>query len=316
MSEFSELRPSTETSGRRSKRIWDKNIDSLFRVVGLATTLLGLIVLAVLIMDVLMDGAKRLGWDFFMSYPSRKPEQAGILSAWVGTIWIMITTAILAIPLGVGSGIYLEEYARRNRLTDFIEINIANLAGVPSVIYGILGLGLFVRMMHLERSVLAGGLILALLILPVIILATREALRSVPSSLREASYALGATQWQTIRHQVLPAGIGNILTGIILAMSRAIGETAPLITIGALTYIPFLPTPPLSFSADFPYIHGTVQGLFDPFTALPIQIFNWVSRPQKGFLTDAAAGIIVLLTITLLMNGAAIYLRYKNQKRW
>ncbi len=299
-----------------NKRSWDKNIDSLFRVVGLAATLFGLIVLAVLIIDVFMDGAKRLGWDFFTSYPSRKPEQAGILSAWVGTVWIMITTALLAIPLGVGSGIYLEEYARRNRLTDFIEINIANLAGVPSVIYGILGLGLFVRLLHLERSVLAGGLILALLILPVVILATREALRSVPFSLREASYALGATQWQTIRHQVLPAGIGNILTGIILAMSRAIGETAPLITIGALTYIPFLPTNPLSFSGDFPYIHLTLQGFFDPFTVLPIQIFNWVSRPQKGFLVDAAAGIIVLLAITLLMNGAAIYLRYKNQKRW
>ncbi|MBI3618176.1 MAG: phosphate ABC transporter permease PstA [Candidatus Omnitrophica bacterium] len=263
-----------------------------------------------------MDGFHRIGWDFFTSYPSRKPEQAGILSAWVGTIWIMITTAIFAIPLGIGSGIYLEEYARRNRFTDFIEINIANLAGVPSVIYGILGLGLFVRMMHLDRSVLAGGLILALLVLPVIILSTREALRSVPSSIREASYALGATKWQTIRHQVLPAGFGSILTGIILAMSRAVGETAPLITIGALTYIPFLPTSPVSLSQQSPYVHLSLQGFFDPFTVLPIQIFNWVSRPQKGFLADAAGGIIVLLAITLFMNGAAIYLRYKNQKRW
>lgn len=299
-----------------SKRKFDKQIDTAFKAVGLAATFFGLLVLAVLVIDVVMDGYQRIGWDFLTSFPSRKPEQAGIFSAWVGTIWIMITTAIFAIPLGIGSGIYLEEYAQRNRLTDFIEINIANLAGVPSVIYGILGLGLFIRMMHLDRSVLAGGLILALLILPVIILSTREALRSVPSSIREASYALGATKWQTVRHQVLPAGFGNILTGIILAMSRAIGETAPLITIGALTYIPFLPTNPVAFGKEFPYIHFSLQGLFEPFTALPIQIFNWVSRPQKGFAVDAAAGIIVLLAITLFMNGVAIYLRYKNQKRW
>lgn len=293
-----------------------KKIDFIFQAIGLTMTLSGLLVLAVLLIDVFIDGYHRINWDFFTSYPSRKPERAGILSAWAGTIWIMLTTAFFAIPLGIGSGIYLEEYARRNKLTDFIEINIANLAGVPSVIYGILGLGLFIRWMHLDRSVLAGGLILALLILPVIILSTREALRAVPSSIREASYALGATKWQTIRRQALPAGFGNILTGIILAMSRAIGETAPLITIGALTYIPFLPTNPVSFNKEFPYIHPTLQGLFDPFTALPIQIFNWVSRPQKGFLTDAAAGIIVLLAITLAMNAAAIYLRYKNQKRW
>ncbi len=299
-----------------SNRKLDRNIDAAFKITGLAATFFGLLVLAVLVIDVFMDGFHRIGWDFFTSYPSRKPEQAGIFSAWVGTIWIMITTAIFAIPLGIGSGIYLEEYARRNRFTDFIEINIANLAGVPSVIYGILGLGLFVRMMHLDRSVLAGGLILALLILPVIILSTREALRSVPSSIREASYALGATKWQTIRHQVLPAGFGSILTGIILAMSRAIGETAPLITIGALTYIPFLPTSPVSLSQQSPYVHLSLQGFFDPFTVLPIQIFNWVSRPQKGFLADAAGGIIVLLAITLFMNGVAIYLRYKNQKRW
>ena len=299
-----------------SNRKLDRNIDAAFKIAGLAATFFGLLVLAVLVIDVFMDGFHRIGWDFFTSFPSRRPEQAGIFSAWVGTIWIMITTAIFAIPLGIGSGIYLEEYARRNRFTDFIEINIANLAGVPSVIYGILGLGLFVRMMHLDRSVLAGGLILALLILPVIILSTREALRSVPSSIREASYALGATKWQTIRHQVLPAGFGSILTGIILAMSRAIGETAPLITIGALTYIPFLPTSPVSLSQQSPYVHLSLQGFFDPFTVLPIQIFNWVSRPQKGFLADAAGGIIVLLAITLFMNGVAIYLRYKNQKRW
>lgn len=299
-----------------NKRGWDKQIDAAFKTIGLTATFFGLLVLAALIVDVFKDGYQRLGWDFFTSYPSRKPEQAGILSAWAGTLWIMATTALSAIPLGIASGIYLEEYARRSRWTDFIEINIANLAGVPSVIYGILGLGLFVRAMHLDRSTLAGGLILALLILPVIILSTREALRAVPSSIREASYALGATKWQTIRRQVLPAAFGNILTGVILAMSRAVGETAPLITIGALTYIPFLPTNPIAFTREFPYIHFSLQGFFEPFTVLPIQIFNWVSRPQKGFLTDAAAAIIVLLTITLLMNGAAIFLRYKNQKRW
>ncbi|MDP2652816.1 MAG: phosphate ABC transporter permease PstA [Candidatus Omnitrophota bacterium] len=293
-----------------------KKADDIFKIIGLSATLFGLIVLAALIIDVFIDGGSRLRWDFFTSYPSRKPEQAGILSAWVGTVWIMITTALLAIPIGIASGVYLEEYAPRNRFTDFIEINIANLAGVPSIIYGILGLGLFVRYLNLDRSVLAGGMTLALLALPVIILATREAIRAIPSSIREASYALGATKWQTVCQQILPAAIGNILTGIILAMSRSIGETAPLITIGALTYIPFLPTNPVSFSKQFPFLHVSLQGFLDAFTVLPIQIFNWVSRPQKGFLTDAAAGIIVLLFITLMMNGLAIYLRHKNQRRW
>lgn len=299
-----------------NKNTLDKRADQVFKLMGLSATLLGLFVLAALVIDVFMDGFGRLSWSFLTSYPSRKPEQAGILSAWAGTLWIMMTTALLAIPLGIGSGIYLEEYARKNRFTDFIEINIANLAGVPSVIYGILGLGVFVRMMKLDRSVLAGGMTLALLILPVIILSTREALRAVPFSIREASYALGATKWQTIRHQILPASMGNVMTGIILAMSRAIGETAPLVTLGALTYIPFLPTSPVSFSKGFPFIHLSLQGFLDPFTVLPIQVFNWVSRPQKGFLTNAAAGIIVLLLITLVMNAAAIYLRHKNQKRW
>ena len=295
---------------------WNKRIDKLFNVFGIGATAFGLLILLALILDVLIDGFPRLRWDFLTSFPSRKPEQAGILSAWVGTVWIMLTTALFAIPLGIGAGIYLEEYAPKNRVTDFIEINIANLAGVPSVIYGILGLGLFVRAMHLDRSVLAGGLTLALLILPVVILSTREALRAVPFSIREAAYALGATKWQAVRYQVLPAAVGNIMTGIILAMSRAIGETAPLITLGALTYIPFLPQHPVSFSAQVPFLHFSLKGFLDPFTVLPIQIFNWVSRPQKGFLTDAAAGIVVLLAITLFMNGIAIYLRHKNQKRW
>ena len=293
-----------------------KKIDKIFQAVGLGVTLFGLLILFVLILDVCLDGLSRINWDFLTSFPSRKPEIAGIYSAWVGTLWIMLTTGLIAIPIGIGAGVYLEEYSKKSWFTDFIEINIANLAGVPSVIYGILGLGLFVRLANLERSILAGGLTLGLLILPIVILTTREALRAIPFSIREAAFALGATRWQAVRHQVLPAAFGNIMTGIILAMSRAIGETAPLITLGALTYIPFLPTPPVAVKKEFPFLHVSLQGFLDPFTVLPIQIFNWVSRPQKGFLTCAAAGIIVLLTITLLMNGLAIYLRHKNQKRW
>jgi phosphate transport system permease protein len=288
----------------------------IFQYVGIIITSVGLLVLAALMFDVVKDGWKSLSWDFMTSFPSRKPEKAGILSAWVGTVWIMFTTAIIAIPIGIGSGIYLEEYAKRGRLSRLIELNIANLAGVPSVIYGILGLGIFVRMAHLDRSVLAGGLTLALLILPIVILSTREALRAVPSSIREAAYALGATKWQSVFYQVLPASIGNILTGIILAMSRAIGETAPLVTLGALTYIPFLPQNPVSLSHAFPFVHISLKGFSDPFTVLPIQIFNWVSRPQKGFLACAAAGIIVLLMITFIMNAIAVYLRHRSQKRW
>jgi phosphate transport system permease protein len=270
----------------------------------------------VLVVDVFKDGYTKLNWQFLTGFPSRKPLQAGIYSAWVGTLWIMMTTALIAIPLGIGAGIYLEEYARKGRLSNFIEINIANLAGVPSIIYGILGLGIFVRMMKLEQSILAGALTLSLLILPVVILSTREALRSVPFSIREASYALGADKWQTTRFQVLPAAFGNIMTGIILALSRAIGETAPLIMIGALTYIPFLPTNPVTLTEQFPGFSVSLKGFLDAFTVLPIQIFNWVSRPQKGFLACAAGGIIVLLGITLLMNALAIYLRQKNQKSW
>lgn len=293
-----------------------KLLDRLFQAAGIFAVFFGLAVLAALLVDVFIDGFSRLSWQFLTSYPSRKPDQAGILAAWAGTLWVMATTGLFAVPIGVGAGIYLEEYARKNRLTDFIEINIANLAGVPSVIYGLLGLAIFVRMMKLDRSVITGGMTLGLLILPVIILSTREAFRAVPSSLREASLALGATKWQTIRFQVLPAAISNVMTGIILAMSRAIGETAPLIAIGALTYIPFLPTSPISFSKSFPFVHVSFQGFLDPFTVMPIQIFNWVSRPQKGFLINAAAGIIVLLVITLFMNAIAIYLRHKSEKRW
>jgi len=296
------------------RKLYNKLIDRSFIVLGLVATLIGLMVLAALLIDVFTDGFGRLSWQFFASYPSRKPEEAGILSAWVGTAWIMILTGFIAFPLGIMAGIYLEEYGKKSWLANLIEINIANLAGVPSIIYGLLGLGLFVRALALERSVLSGAATLAILVLPIIILSTREALRAVPFSIREASYALGATRWQTIRSQVLPAAMPGILTGTILAMSRAVGETAPLITIGALTYVAFLPTNPISF--EFPYI--SFQGLFDVFTVLPIQIFNWVSRPQKGFAENASAGIIVLLVITFLMNGVAVWLRHKYQKkiRW
>lgn len=301
-----------------NRRIINKRLDALFKVLGIFSAAFGILVVLVLFTDVFLDGVSRLTFDFFTSFPSRKPEAAGILSAWVGTIWIMAVTALIALPLGIGSAIYLEEYAPKNKLTALIEISIANLAGVPSVIFGLLGLGLFVRWFNLDRSVLAGGLTLAILVLPVIILSTREALRAIPFSIREASYAVGATKWQTVYFQVLPAALGNIMTGVILAMSRAVGETAPLITIGALTYIAFLPQAPVSLSGGFPFIHFSLQGLFDPFTALPIQIFNWVSRPQKGFSANASAGIIVLLGITMAMNSIAIILRYRQRKktRW
>jgi phosphate transport system permease protein len=260
--------------------------------------LLALAALAALLYDVLHDGLGRLSWAFITSYPSRRAEQAGILAALVGSVYVIGITAAIAVPLGVGAAIYLEEYGGRGRLSRMIETNIANLAGVPSIIYGLLGLGLFVRMMGMGRSVLAGASTLALLVLPVVIITTREALRAVPKSLREGSYALGATRWQTIQRQVLPAAFPGILTGLILALSRAMGETAPLITIGALTYVPFLP-----------------DGIWSPFTLLPIQIFNWVSRPQAAFAENAAAGIIVLLGLLLMMNAVAIVLRDRFQRR-
>lgn len=266
--------------------------DWLLQMSGLLVTILGLAVLAALLFDVARDGLGRVSWDFLTSFPSRRPEAAGIYAALVGTIYVIVLTALIAVPIGVGAAIYLEEYAARGRVARMIEINIANLAGVPSIIYGLLGLALFVRALAFGRSVIAGAATLALLVLPVVILSTREALRAVPPSLREGSYALGATKWQTIWHQVLPVALPGTLTGLILALSRAIGETAPLITIGALTYVPFAP-----------------DGIWSPFTVLPIQIFNWVSRPQAEFLRNAAAGIIVLLVLLLCMNGVAAWLR-------
>jgi phosphate transport system permease protein len=272
--------------------------DRLLASFGLLVMLLALAALGALIYNVAHDGLGRLSWDFITSYPSRRADQAGILPALVGSMYVIGLTALIAVPLGVGAAIHLEEYGGRGRMSRVIEINIANLAGVPSIIYGLLGLGLFVRMFGMGQSVLAAGSTLALLSLPVIIISTREALRAVPKSLREGSYALGATKWQTIWHQVLPAAFPGILTGLILALSRAIGETAPLVTMGALLYVPFLP-----------------RDIWSPFTVLPIQIFNWVSRPQAAFAENAAAGIVVLLALLLVINAVAIVLRDRFQRR-
>lgn len=288
---------------RRSKR--ERILDRVLHWGGLGATLSGLLVLAVLLIDVGLDGLGRLSWEFLTSYPSRRPEQAGILSALVGSLWLLVLTALIAFPLGVGAAIYLEEYAGRTWWSRWVEVNVANLAAVPSIIYGLLGLEIFVRALFPVtngRSVLSGALTMSLLVLPIVVLAAREAIHSVPASIREAAYALGGTRWQVIRDHVLPLALPGILTGTILALSRAIGETAPLITIGALTYIAFLP--PLS-----------PEGLRTPFTVLPIQIFNWISRPQKGFHVNAAAGILVLLAVLLLMNATAIYLRHRFQRR-
>jgi phosphate transport system permease protein len=271
--------------------------DRLIQSLAILVLALALAALGTLLVDVVADGSSRLTWQFLTSFPSRRASDAGIYAALVGTISVITLTTVLALPLGVGAAVYLEEYGSASRLNRWIEINIANLAGVPSIIYGLLGLGLFVRTMGWGRSVLAGAATLALLVLPIVILATREALRTVPASIREASYALGATKWQTIQHQVLPGAVPGILTGLILALSRAIGETAPLITIGALTYVPFAP-----------------DSIWSPFTVLPIQIFDWLSRPQAAFAQNASAGIVVLLTLLLVMNAVAIVVRDRLQR--
>jgi phosphate transport system permease protein len=288
-----------------------KMLDGAFAIVGLLATFVGLITLGALILDLAMSGGQRLSWQFFFSYPSRFPAQAGIFVAWVGTCLVLLVTAVSAVPMGVAAGVYLEEYAPKNWLTGMIEINIANLAGVPSIVYGLMALGLFVYQLDLGQSILTAGLTLALLILPIVIVATREAVRAVPGSIREAAYALGATKWRTVRDHVLPYSAGGILTGVIIALSRAIGETAPLITIGALTFIAFLPDSPIS--AEFPFVN--FDWLWSPFTVMPIQMFNWISRPQPEFHLNAAAAGLVLLAMTLTMNAAAIYLRYRFRKR-
>ena len=291
----------------RISKYWN----GVFWIIGFLSTLVGLVLLLVLMIDLFIDGAPRLSYKFFSSFPSRFPEEAGILSAWVGSFLVLLVTAGAAIPLGVAAGIYLEEYARKNWVTDIIEINIANLAGVPSIVYGLLALGLFVYLLKFGETILTAGLTLALLILPMVIMATREAIRAIPGSIREASYALGATKWQTVQWHIIPYSMGGILTGIIIGLSRAIGETAPIITVGALTFIAFLPAPPVT--SEFPFI--SFKWLMDPFTVMPIQMFNWVSRPQKAFQMNAAAAGIVLMGMTLLMNGVAIYIRYKFRKK-
>ena len=271
--------------------------DIVLQSIAIVVVMLALVSLGALLYDVFADGWGRLNWQFLTSIPSRRASAAGIYSALIGTLYLIGLTTILALPVGVAAAIYLEEYGKGNWLARIIEINIANLAGVPSIIYGLLGLGLFVRAFGFGRSVLAGASTMALLVLPIVILSTREALRTVPKSMREGSYALGATKWQTIWHQVLPSALPGLFTGLILALSRAIGETAPLITIGALTYVPFAP-----------------DSIWSPFTVLPIQIFNWLSRPQVAFAENAAAGIIVLLVLLLAMNSVAIILRDRLQR--
>ncbi|HEX9432432.1 MAG TPA: phosphate ABC transporter permease PstA [Burkholderiales bacterium] len=288
-----------------------KRYDALFGVLGLIALMIGVLTFVALFADMAWNGMGRLDWDFFTHYPSRRPAQAGILSAWVGSTLVMLTTAFFAVPLGVAAGIYLEEYARKNWITDLIEINITNLAGVPSIVYGLLALGLFVYQFGFGQSILSAGLTLALLILPVVIVATREAIRSIPQSIREGSYALGATQWQTVRYHILPYSSAGILTGIIIGMARAIGETAPIITIGALTFIAFLPPAPLK--AEPPFV--SFEWLFSPFTVMPIQMFNWTSRPEAAFQVNAAAAGFVLVLMTLAMNGVAIWLRYRLRRK-
>ena len=268
-----------------------------FRLLCAAVAWAGIVILAVLLFHVTREGIRWLDLQFLTEFPSRFPEQAGIKSALWGTVWLITLTAGISIPVGVAAAIYLEEFSPKNRLSQFIEVNIGNLAGVPSIVYGILGLVLFVRFLALGRSVLAGSLTMTLLILPVIIIAAREALRAVPDSIRHAAFALGATRWQAVRAQVLPVALPGILTGVILALSRAIGETAPLVMIGALTYVAFVP-----------------EGPMDAFTALPIQIFNWASRPQADFHQLAAAGIIVLLVTLLLMNATAVWIRQRAER--
>ncbi len=293
------LHVSTAGLATATRETWRRRIlDLSFQFIALAVLVLALGSLVLLATDVLGDGAGRLNWQFLTSLPSRRASEAGIYNALVGSVLVIGLTGLIALPIGVAAAIYLEEYGRRSRIARLIEINIANLAAVPSIIYGLLGLGLFVRAMGMGRSVIAGASTLALLVLPVVILSTREALRTVPKSIREGSYALGATKWQTVWHQVLPMAMPGVLTGLILSLSRAIGETAPLITIGALTYVPFAP-----------------DSIWAAFTVLPIQIFNWTSRPQADFRANAAAGIIVLLIMLIVMNAAAILLRDRYQRQ-
>ncbi|MBK7415346.1 MAG: phosphate ABC transporter permease PstA [Dechloromonas sp.] len=287
--------------------------DNIFKVMGIFCLSLALVVIVALIADMVIKGSERFTVDFFLNFASRHANKAGILSAWVGSLLVMFVTALAAVPLGVAAGLYLEEYAKRNWITNIIEINISNLAAVPSIVYGLLALGIFVYQFGFGQSILSAGLTLALLILPIIIVSTREAIRAIPAMIREGSMAVGATRWQTCRYHIIPYAMPGILTGVIIGLARAIGETAPIITIGALTFIAFLPPAPFSELGD-----GGTAGLFDwvmaPFTVMPIQIFNWTSRPDPAFEVNAAAAGFVLMAMVLSMNAVAIYLRYKMRK--
>ena len=283
----------------------------MFAALGLFCTTIALLTLMAAFLDLLIDGLPRLSIDFLTNFPSRRATEAGILSAWVGSALVMLVTMFAGVPLGIGAAVYLEEYAKKSWITDIIEINVTNLAGVPSIVYGLLALGLFVYQFGFGQSVLSAGLTLALLILPIVIVATREALRAVPGHMREAAYALGATRWQMISGHLLPYSAGGIMTGVIIGMARAIGETAPIITIGALTFIAFLPGSPITSTP--PFIN--FDWLWAEFTVLPIQMFNWVSRPDKAFQLNAAAAGVILLVMTLAMNACAIYIRYQVRKK-
>ena len=290
----------------RKRKRWD----AIFAVLGLLAMMLGVLTLAALFVEMVITGVPRLDADFFTSFPSRRAGEAGILSAWVGSLLVMFVTGLIAVPIGVAGAIYLEEYAGKNWLSDVIEININNLAGVPSIVYGLLALGLFVYTFGLGQSILSAGLTLALLILPIVIVTTRESLRAIPLHIREAAYGCGATRWQVVSHHLVPYGMPGILTGVIIGLSRAIGETAPIITIGALTFIAFLP--PAPGTGESPA--GLFDWLFSPFTVMPIQIFNWTSRPDPAFHQNAAAASFVLLAMTLAMNATAIWLRYRLRR--
>ncbi|MEI7612101.1 MAG: phosphate ABC transporter permease PstA [Betaproteobacteria bacterium] len=294
----------------RSLIVVRKRWDFMFGILGILALMIGLMTFCALFADMAVNGLGRISVDFMLSFPSRRAADAGILSAWVGSILVMLVTACAAVPLGVAAGVYLEEYAPKNWMTDIIEINVTNLAGVPSIIYGLLALGLFVYTFGLGQSILTAGLTLALLILPIVIVATREAIRSIPQIIREGAYACGATTWQVVSDHIVPYSSAGILTGVIIGMARAIGETAPIITVGALTFIAFLPTAP--FAGDPPA--GLFDWLFAPFTVMPIQMFNWTSRPEAAFLNNAAAAGFILVVMTLTMNGLAIWLRYQLRK--
>jgi phosphate transport system permease protein len=307
MTTESDARRATQKGGPEQEIVFKDSmsvryaLDWIFAILVFIATIIGLVVLAVLLVDIARDGVTRLSWDFLTSFPSVSPENSGIYPALLGSLWLLGLTALFSVPLGVGAAVYLEEYASDTWLTRLIEVNISNLAGVPSIIYGLLGLGIFVNLLGPVtggQSLISGALTLSLLILPIIIIATREALRTISDSVREGGYALGATRWEVIRSHLLPMALPGALTGTILALSRAIGETAPLIVVGAATYLTFAPSGPQS-----------------AYSALPIQIYSWVSQPQPAFQVTAAAGIVILMLVLLLTNSVAIYLRNRYQRR-